>query len=317
MRILHITNAYPYDEYTGYGIFIKEQIDSLTSLGIENKLVFINARHIGSWEYIRKITEIREQQKFADIIHCHHPFSLLSCILARCSKPVVLSVLGDIQKQGLKNKFIYSLVKNKPEIIIHKKSSNQDSDKITIVPNGVDTDLFKPLDKVESKKKLNLDVNKKYALFVSGGGINVPVKRHDKFIEVLKKLALDNIAYEPLYLVNVEREAVPLFFNAADILLLTSDSEGSPNAVKEAMACNLKIITANVGDVETNLSNVKGCYVSLSNSVEELCSMVKQAEQYELSEGRIRLFELGLDMPSVAKKLFEIYKSIQTQNHNN
>ena len=52
------------------------------------------------------------------------------------------------------------------------------------------------------------------------------------------------------------------YYNAADMLLMTSLSEGSPNVIKEAMACNCPIVSTKVGDVEEIVANTKNCYLS-------------------------------------------------------
>jgi glycosyltransferase involved in cell wall biosynthesis len=55
---------------------------------------------------------------------------------------------------------------------------------------------------------------------------------------------------------DVAPEIIPIMMNAADCLLLTSDSEGSPTVVQEALACSLPVVSVDVGDVRQRLEGV-------------------------------------------------------------
>ena len=100
-------------------------------------------------------------------------------------------------------------------------------------------------------------------------------------------------------------------FNAADSLLLTSLHEGSPNIVKEAMACNLPIVSVNCGDVKERLSSVNNSFVSKDYCSKELASYFENLVEGKLrSNGREVLINQGLDSESVAKNLLTIFKSI-------
>jgi hypothetical protein len=87
MKVLHITNNYPTLKFPIFGIFVKEQIDSLTKQGVENEVFFINGKENGKKEYLQAICKIRKiikKQQF-DIIHCHHLFSAIILLLSfRC-----------------------------------------------------------------------------------------------------------------------------------------------------------------------------------------------------------------------------------------
>ena len=105
--------------------------------------------------------------------------------------------------------------------------------------------------------------------------------------------------------------------NAADCLLLTSWSEGSPNVIKEAMACNCPIVTTDVGDVNERLDGLDGCYVVRDNELEservrELGNAIEKAIEFgKRTEGRKRLMEDELTIELTAKKIIKLYESIQ------
>ena len=160
--------------------------------------------------------------------------------------------------------------------------------------------------------KLNLNKDKQYILFVSSNYVRKE-KRYDKFQLLLRilrnKYNLEDI--EELKLVNTERSLVPYYFNAASLHLLTSDFEGSPNSVKEAMACNTPVVSTNVGNVDELLSNVEGSFVSRTSDVDELADLAYKALTFQGQQnGREVLIKQELDMESVARKIIKIYNQL-------
>lgn len=315
MKVLHITNNYPTIIHPIYGIFVKEQIDSLTDLGIENEVFFINGREKGKLEYIRSVFKLRSylKGKQFDIIHCHHALSALCFIFSGYSKKIkfIISYQNDpLHEQG---KYFYRYIKNKCNAIILKNNSPiVDGNFIFYQPNGVNIDFFKPNSRKECLNMLNLSSNKKYILFVSSNFIREQ-KRYDRFLEVLSilrnKYNLSNI--EELKLINTKRELVPYYFNASSLHLLTSDFEGSPNSVKEAMACNIPVVSTNVGNIKELFSGIEGCYVSNTNNSEELAELSFRALQRNTKlDIRSGLINKGLDIISVAKNIMKIYQKI-------
>ena len=122
-----------------------------------------------------------------------------------------------------------------------------------------------------------------------------------------EKYQLNNI--EELKLINTERSLIPYYFNAASLHLLTSDFEGSPNSVKEAMACNIPVVSTDVGNVKEMLSGVEGSYVASTNNAEELAELVYKALNNKNNiNSREVLIQKKLDIESVAKNIITIYK---------
>ena len=60
---------------------------------------------------------------------------------------------------------------------------------------------------------------------------------------------------------NTNKDLIPYYMNSADCILFTSIQEGSPNVIKEALACNIPIVSTNVGDVKERLETIDGCFV--------------------------------------------------------
>ena len=314
MKVLHVTNAFPYDDYSSYGIFVKEQINSLSELGLENEIIFINSRKFGFSQYFSQINEVRKAINIfrPDIVHCHHEFSIIACLPAFFFKriPIVLSLLGDISKRSLMNRVFFGCVKFLPTSIIYKSSISQVGSNCYYLPNGVDTDFFQPVSKLNARSALKLDSNRKYVLFVSAS-LGNPIKRYDKFLAIISELRKTDNEVEGLVMSGVERKLVPLYFNAADLLLLTSDHEGSPNAIKEAMSCNIPIVSTDVGNVRRLFQTSHGLFVHSLDDFDGLVSSCRKALSLKNSNGRDAIFGHGLDMKSVATGLADIYRKTQ------
>nr|WP_320118766.1 glycosyltransferase family 4 protein [uncultured Marinifilum sp.] len=314
MKVLHLTNNYPTKKYPISGIFVKEQIDSLEDIGIDTEVYLVNGRENGKLEYLKEIFRIRRflKNRQFDVIHCHHALTALTLILsgkAKKSKVVVSFQNDPTHEFGLK---LFSFIQKRTDAWIFKNNSSLiSSSNHYYLPNGVNTGFFQPIDKKEACKKLGLDEGKRYLLFVSSNFMREQ-KRYDIFTEVLRilreKHGLNDL--EELKLINTKRELVPYYFNAASVHLLSSDFEGSPNSVKEAMACETPVVSTNVGNVEELLEKVNSSYVAEANDPEELASLVLQSLNKPENNSREILIQKKLDIVSVAKKLQDLYASL-------
>jgi teichuronic acid biosynthesis glycosyltransferase TuaC len=125
--------------------------------------------------------------------------------------------------------------------------------------------------------------------------------------------SLDNECIQLIAVHLIEHELLKYYYNAADLLLLTSYHEGSPNVIKEAMACNCPIVSTDVGDVRWVIGDIKGCYLT-SFDVVDVSEKILMALEYSAvngsTNGRDRIIELGLDSASVAKKIINIYEQL-------
>jgi glycosyltransferase involved in cell wall biosynthesis len=314
MNVLHITNAFPIVKQPSYGIFIKEQIISLKERGINCDILFINSNEKGVKEYIASFIKNFRIADNYDIVHCHHPYSAFLYLLFRTKKSTkfITSFLNTLTNSG--SKFISRYVfEHSDKIIVKdkKKLAQKYPEKVYYLPNGVNIELFRPIPKNECLAKLELTVGN-YVLFCSAGGINRQQKRYDLFKETLKSAnAKFGVNFKELLLTKVERELVPYYYNVSSVHLLTSDFEGSPNSVKEALACNLPVVSTNVGNVKEMLNGVEGCFVSESNDPNELADLLFQAyKNREHFNGRKTIKDLELDMNSIAHKLIKIYNDL-------
>jgi glycosyltransferase involved in cell wall biosynthesis len=116
--------------------------------------------------------------------------------------------------------------------------------------------------------------------------------------------------------VDVNHIEMPKYYNAANLLLLTSLWEGSPNVVKEAMACNLPIVSTDVGDVSWLLGDLDGHFIIEKDPSLVSKSINKALEFDKPTSGRSRIIELGLDSPTIASRLLDLYKGSLRQSRN-
>lgn len=314
-RTLHITNNYPTANNPIFGIFVKEQIESLKELGLHGDVFFINGRELGKIEYLKSILRLRKTLKINkyDIIHCHHSFSALVLLFSFITKKSkwIVSFQNDVKYEI--PFFLFKFISAKFDLLIFKNRSEYTSlNKAAYLPNGVNMDFFKPIQMEYAKKALSLDLNKKYILFTSSNYVRQQ-KRYDRFkavIELIKETEPE-LNVEELVLTNVKRDLIPLYFNASHIHLLCSDFEGSPNSVKEAMSCNTPVVSTNVGNVQEMLENVENCVVVdnfCENKLAEKIRIILKKNQK--SNGRIHLISKKLDKTSVANELLKYYNKL-------
>lgn len=320
MKILHITNNFPTPNFPIFGIFIKEQIDSLRNLGADNEVFFINSREEGKSAYLRSLGKLRKHLKanHYDIIHCHHSYSGVLFLLSGMWKSTtrLLSYQSDPRNEGgiLLFRILYRFFNR---IILKNRPEQSALTKAIYLPNGVNSGIFLPMDRNTCKMKLGLDPDKKYILFMDSYNRR-PCKRLDRYSETLailrRKYNYSNI--EPLVLTNTGRSLIPAYINASDLHLLTSDFEGSPNSVKECMACNIPVVSTPVGNVRDLLEGVEGSYVAGSFNPEELADLSDRSLRSGSINSRETLTQKGLDIETVARKLLGVYESLLERGDN-
>jgi teichuronic acid biosynthesis glycosyltransferase TuaC len=178
-----------------------------------------------------------------------------------------------------------------------------------IIPNGVDLSVFRLMKKVTARKELGLDIKKNIILFAADP------ERNEKNYGLAKESVrlLNNSQNKLLVVFGISHTEMYLYFNAVDLLLLTSSWEGSPNIVKEAMSCNCPIVATDVGDVRWLFGSESGYFIC-SFKPEDVAGKIKMAlvfaEKYGRTNGRQRIIELGLDDETIAKKVIELYKQV-------
>ena len=289
---------------------IKSQADSLKNKGMELQIFPILGKSFGG--YLKNIPKLRKQiiTLKPDIIHSHYSFCGFVASLTSKNIPIVVSLMGSDTHHSKLMKLIIKLFSDyrwrKTIVKSEDMKIRLGLKNASVLPNGVDLNLFKPLNKRECRQKLDWDLNQKYLLFASD-----PDREEKNF--ALAKAAINRIKINPIELkivYNIEHSQMPFYLNASDVLLLTSKWEGSPNIVKEAMACNIPVVSTKVGDIEYLFGDTEGYYYTDPDS-NKLAEKINYVLDNDIKpNGRQRIIDLKLDSESIADKLIQLYEEV-------
>ncbi len=303
----------------GFGIpqLIVAQGESLIKQGL--KIEYYPIKGQGLQGYLKNIRKLRKYIKNNnyDIIHAHFSFSGLIAKLASPKTPLVVSLLGsDVNSNTFVNRMVLRLLMMfKPdEVIVKSEEMAKKTKKFTpyVVPNGVDLELFKPMCRTECKRILNWSLDKKQVLFVANPNRFV---KNFKLTEAAFNIVAKDC--ELHYLDSVKHKDIPIYFNASDLIVLSSFSEGSPNVIKEAMACNRPILSTDVGDVRWLFGDIEGHFISnfeVESFAEKMKEALKYSEIFKNTQGRNKIIELGLSSEQVAERIIDLYMRIFKNN---
>lgn len=176
-----------------------------------------------------------------------------------------------------------------------------------MVPNGVDLRMFNLRPQAEARAVVGFEEGEKYVIFVSNPAR--PEKNYPLAQAAVQTLQQPNLHLVPVF--DKPHSQVVDYMCAADVLIMTSLNEGSPNVIKEAMACNCPIVVTDVGDVRWVTSGVDGTFVADTFKAEELADLLKKALAFNgRTRGRERITELELTTQEVSSKLISIYNTV-------
>lgn len=294
------------------GLVVYNQALSLKQQNVEIDFFLITRKGLRGYlgAIIPLYKEIKRKQ--FDIIHSHYSLSSFvasfALLIPGAPKiPHVVSLMGSDTKLVGCNKKLVQLFSKRCWNAIIVKSSSMYSDvalkEAVIIPNGVDLNIVK--DRVYTSK------NKERKTILFAADPSRESKNYPLAQSAFQLIESNTIELKVVY--NVAHEQIINEINNADVLLLTSKWEGSPNIIKEAMACNCPIVATDVGDVQWVLGETGGCYVSSfepQDVAAKLQKALEYSEKYGRTQGRKRLIALGLNSETIAKRLIDVYKSV-------
>ena len=317
MKILVIAS----DKQGKFAPFIEEQITALQACNVEIIRYAVTGKGITG--YLRELPHLKRMisQEKPDVIHAHFGLCGLLATLASIGMhtPVVVTYHGcDINAK--KNRPFSQMAMRLSAwniFVSHRQmlnaySTEQRANKHSnwsIIPCGIDTHLFDSENCCEEWFD-NRFTNKNYVLFA--GSYTEPVKcaaLAKQTIEVYNQNHPDS-PIEMIELRGYTRDEVVTLMHKCKTLLLTSIREGSPQVVKEAMACGCPIVSVDVGDVAERLDQMEGGYVISTRDPRDIATALEQSIHVGRTNGREKLLEDGLDNAQIAKKLIDIYTKI-------
>ncbi len=320
MKVLMITSEWPTEEHPYSGKFVAIQAELLKKQGIDISVFPFRGQRdpLKYFSYWKQIRRILTTENF-DLIHAQFGQSGLLALPKKI--PMVVTYRGtDLNgyassegKEGIRSKILRRISRcvatKADQIIVVSRQLSKQLPKgfdFNIIPSGLDLSAIKPMDQLFARKHLGLPLNKKIVFFPAS-----PQKQIKRF--KLAKEVFDRYQKKEEALLvtagNLPFEDMVYYYNAADVLLFTSLKEGSPNAVKEALACNLPVVSVKVGDVEDRIGNIPGCYLSPSDSVDDIYKGLDQViSQSQNFEGRKYITSLDNDL--LTKKVIDIYQNI-------
>ena len=290
--------------------FIYEQGMALQAEGCVVKFFIIEGNGMTAYfkERRRLVSQIEEFRP--DVIHAHFGLSGVTATLQDKVPVITTFHNGEVLSKGVN--LLCSLFSLKAKYVVYVAQHIYDKcflkrrDRHCILPCGVNLDDYPLIDKEQARSELGFEPGKKYILF--GGAFSNLRKNYPLLKEALDILGRKDI--EVLEMSGLTRPQVAKLMCACDLFALPSKSEGSPQALKEAMACNCPVIATDIADVKHLLGDLPGHFLC-SFDAQKLAGELDEALKFEgRTEGRKRIVELGLTNELVARKLIGIYESI-------
>jgi glycosyltransferase involved in cell wall biosynthesis len=320
IRVLQVAGVLPNSKTPWAQPFILDQIESLRSLGLEVDVLDLSTCGVGWKKYLLGISRINTllSVKHYDLIHAHYSYCGWAARF-QWRVPVIVSLMGsdllgipDLRgRQTLRGHFDMlssKILARWVDRIIVKSDAMAKlvhfTERLVVIPNGVDFNVFRPQELPGARAQLNMELNKKVILFAANP--ENPVKNFrlaEEAMNILQNQGNGHCVLLPFY--KHSHSEVPAMMNASDMLLLTSFSEGSPNVIKEALACNLPIVSVRVGDVPEVLDGVENCYLADYDPMDIAAKINLVLQSGGRSNGRQHINHLRMEI--IAGKLVDTY----------
>lgn len=326
MRVLWTHNFDP--RVLNSGVFVHTTGRGIRAHGIDLRLEYVgNLRSVSQIFRARK--RIREMASEFDVVHAQYGSACAVVTAAVKGVPKVLSIRGsDWQVHRSSVNFLsahtrlasmltrssmgsYDCITSVSNRISAELSAFAPHARIELLPSPVDVTRFIPLNKQEARARLGFaDADEKWVLFNSGNLKN-PIKRFDLAKRAFE-IAQERHGHLRLRVATgLPHEEIPLFVAACDLIICTSENEGWPNSIKEALACNVPFVATDVGDLQDIASIEQSCRVCPADAAvlaENICDVLENYESPEL-----RPYVRDMRLEAVSARLIAIYESVLSQ----
>lgn len=304
MKILVVAR---YKEH-GFAPFVTEQVAALEKAGVE--CCFFPVRSKGITGYLKQLPGLRRVIKEfkPDIVHAHYGLCGLLANLQRRVPEVTTYHGSDINEKSVLRLSKIAIRLSAFNVFVSQKIIDTAKPKrnYALIPCGINLEDYPIIEKVEARKQLGLESHKKYILFA--GAFDNIVKNAPLAKEAIACLNDENV--QLLELKGYSRPQVALLMQAVDAFLMTSVTEGSPQVIKEALACGCPIVSVDVGDVKERIERVDGCFIA-NRDADDLANCLKKAIAFDKrTNGKDAIMCDGLINDAVALQLKDIYAKI-------
>jgi len=309
VKILVFTNMYPSQAKPWFGSFVEEQVAALQRLGLEVSVLSFDGTE-DRLNYLRAARTFRRELRRGrfDLVHAHYGLTGAIAVTQRRS-PVVTTFHGGDYSGLIPWHAVVSRVVARvctPVVVTPEGVDRLGVRHAVVIPAGVDCELFRPADRREARRELGLDPTAPYALLL--GARMDRNKRSDLFDAAVAEARKAIPDLRSIALEGLGRTQVVALMNAVDVGVLTSDYEGLPVAVREALACLTPIVAVPVGGVPALLRGLPGCAVVRREPAELGTAIATALEAGGSPALRERAEETSA--AAVAKRLAELYSDV-------
>jgi glycosyltransferase involved in cell wall biosynthesis len=312
MRVLLVTGMYPTPERPGLGAFVRDQVESLRALGgVEIELFAIEPGGSGRW--IAAARELRRRyagERF-DVVHAHYGLAGWSALAVRGAPHLVTFHGTDLAHPvvGRMSRALARLIDLPAPVSRHLTRfaggglpGAGTRSPAAVLPMGVNLDRFARRDRAESRARLGLDAGRPYLLFPADPAR--PEKRHDRARELAEATGAELLGYG-----GVTPDQVPDLINAANAVVAPSEREGYGLAPLEALACDVPVLSTDVGVAPVALRGIEGALCAPFDRERWLAALRPHLDDPDPRiDGRARA-EL-FDRNRMAARVFEVYREL-------
>ncbi|WP_235999975.1 glycosyltransferase [Bradyrhizobium uaiense] len=250
---------YPSPQRPGSGAFVYQQVEQLRRFG--HTVDVINM--VGSQSklnYLKGTVDVVRMTGATtyDIVHAHYGYSAFPAMF-RLRAPLVITLHGTDVLGNILERLSTRFVSHFADAVVVVSEEMRRRVPGIVIPCGVNLGVFKPYDRNEARARLQWPNDKFVVLFPFDP--TRPEKRYDLARASIDRLVQEGVDAQLMTVTNVPNEEMPWYYSAANALLLSSDYEGSPTSIKEALACNLPVVSTNVGDVREQLNGIAGTQI--------------------------------------------------------
>lgn len=239
-----------------------------------------------------------------DLVHVN--YGLLGPIgLAQPIRPVVLTLWGSevMSASSRLDRISRFTARHSDAVIAPSKALSRQLDcPHTLIPFGIDTNLFQPMDRDRAREHLGWDTDTRIVLFPYDP--DRTVKNYSLAKRVVEQATIEA---ELRTVSGLDYTEMPYVMNASDALLVTSDRESGPMVVREAIACDLPIVSTDVGFVREAIDGIRHCYIGTSET-DLVRGLERALETDERSNGSNYNERLGLNR--MAEQLLTVYATV-------